>query len=129
MTDPIADMLTRIKNALAAGKAEVEVPYSKVKLAITKVLLEAGYITDVKVNEAKPFAKIVITLKYINETPAISHLKRESKPGCRIYVSSQSVPAVLNSYGINIISTSSGMMTGSQARAKNLGGELICTLW
>jgi len=129
MTDPIADMLTRIKNALAAGKVDVEVPYSKVKLAIAKVLLEADYITDVKVNEAKPFAKIIITLKYLNEAPAISHLERESKPGCRTYVSSKSIPAVLNSYGINIVSTSGGMMTGTQARAKNLGGELICTLW
>ncbi len=129
MTDPIADMLTRIKNALAAGRAEVEVPYSKVKLAIAKVLLEAGYLADVKVNQTKPFAKILITLKYINDAPAISRLKRESKPGCRIYVTSKEIPAVLNSYGVNIISTSSGMMTGSQARAKNLGGELVCTLW
>ena len=129
MTDPIADMLTRIKNALAARRAQVVLPYSRVKQAIAKVLLESGYIADVRVQEGKPFAQLVIDLKYVHGLPAITNVKRESKPGCRSYVSAADIPQVLGGHGIAVISTSGGMMSGSQARAKNLGGEYICSLW
>ena len=129
MTDPIADMLIRIKNALLARKAKVEVPYSRVKMAIAKVLLEAGYIKDVKVEKGKPFDKIMIDLKYVKDEPAITDVRRESKPGRRTYVSAKEIPQILNGFGMCVISTSSGVMSGKDARAKNLGGELICSLW
>ena len=129
MTDPIADMLTRIKNALAAHKAEMRVPHSRVKEQIAQVLLAAGYLTQVEVVEAKPQKEIVITLKYNDLVPTITQIKRESRPGCRTYVSTKEIPQVLGGFGMCIVSTSSGIMSGQDARAKNLGGELICTLW
>lgn len=129
MTDPIADMLIRIKNALLARKAKVEMPYSKLKLAIAQVLLAEGYVTDVKVEDGKPFKKLVVELKYVKDLPAITEVKRESKPGRRIYVSTKEIPQILNGFGMCVISTSMGVMSGKNARAKNLGGELICSLW
>ena len=127
MTDPIADMLTRIRNAQAANKADVTMPASKLKAAIAKVMKEEGFITDYSVNdEAKP--KMTVTLKYYEGRPVIDNMKRVSRPGLRIYKSKDELPRVLNGLGIAIISTSAGVMTDKSARAAGHGGEVICTI-
>ncbi len=128
MTDPIADMLTRIRNAVAVNKTELTLPYSKIKHEIAKILLKEGYLKEVeKLNEQ--FSSLRLVLKYNNSTPAITHLKRISKPGRRIYVSREGIPYVLNDLGIAILSTSKGVMTNKQARRARIGGELICEVW
>ena len=127
MTDPIADMLTRIRNAQAANKADVTMPASKLKAAIAIVMKEEGFITDYSVNdEAKP--KMTVTLKYYEGRPVIDNMKRVSRPGLRIYKSKDELPRVLNGLGIAIISTSAGVMTDKSARAAGHGGEVICTI-
>ncbi len=127
MTDPIADMLTRIRNAQAANKAEVTMPASKLKAAIAKVMKDEGFITDFSVNDgAKP--QMTVTLKYYEGRPVIEKLKRVSRPGLRIYKSKDELPRVLNGLGIAIISTSAGVMTDKSARAAGHGGEVICTI-
>lgn len=129
MTDPIADMLTRIRNAVAIRKPEVIMPLSKVKFSIAKLLEAEGYVASVdKVKEAN-FDKLKIVLKYEDERPAISHLKRISKPGQKIYINSKEIPTVLNGYGLAVLSTSKGIMTDRQAKAANIGGELMCEIW
>lgn len=129
MTDPIADMLTRIRNAVAIRKPEVIMPLSKVKFSIAKLLEAEGYVASVdKVKEAN-FDKLKIVLKYEDEKPAISHLKRISKPGQKIYINSKEIPTVLNGYGLAVLSTSKGIMTDRQAKAANIGGELMCEIW
>lgn len=128
MTDPISDMLTRIRNAQSAGKVEVTMPASKMKSSIAKVLKDEGYIVDHAVNsDAKP--ELTVTLKYFEGTPVIEKVQRISKPGLRIYKGKDDLPKVLNGLGIAIISTSSGLMTDKQARAKGFGGEVICTVY
>ncbi len=129
MTDPIADMLTRIRNAVAVKKAEVLLPFSKVKFNIAKVLEKENYVSRVeKTNQGKlPVIKIV--LKYEDGRPAITHLKRISKPGQKIYVNNQEIKKVLNGYGLSIISTSRGLLTDQEARQQKLGGELMCEIW
>lgn len=128
MTDPIADMLTRIRNAVAVNKTELNLPYSKIKHEIAKILLKEGYLKEIeKLNEK--FSSLRLVLKYNNSTPAITHLKRISKPGRRIYVSREGIPYVLNDLGIAILSTSKGVMTNKQARRARIGGELICEVW
>jgi small subunit ribosomal protein S8 len=127
MTDPIADMLTRIRNAQSAGKADVTMPSSKAKLAIAGVMKEEGYITDVAVsNDAKP--NMTVMLKYYQGNPVIDEMKRISRPGLRIYKNKDELPKVLNGLGIAIISTSAGVMTDKKARAEGRGGEVICTI-
>lgn len=127
MTDPIADMLTRIRNAQSAGKADVTMPSSKAKLAIAGVMKEEGYITDFSVSsDAKP--EMTITLKYFQGSPVIDELKRVSRPGLRIYKNKDELPKVLNGLGVAIISTSAGVMTDRKARAEGRGGEVICTI-
>jgi small subunit ribosomal protein S8 len=130
-TDPIADFLTRIRNAQAAGHKIVEVPASKLKEEITKVLQEQGYIRKYKFVERKPQGVIKIALKYEKESkrPAISHLKRISKPGLRKYSSSGTLPNTLNGLGIAIVSTPLGVMTAKQAKKSNVGGEIICEVY
>lgn len=129
MTDPIADMLTRIRNAVAIRKPEVIMPLSKVKFSIAKLLEAEGYVASVdKVKEAN-FDKLKIVLKYEDEKPAISHLKRISKPGQKIYINSKEIPTILNGYGLAVLSTSKGIMTDRQAKAANIGGELMCEIW
>lgn len=125
MTDPIADMLTRIRNAHMALHKEVSVPRSKMKESIAAILQQEGYVNDFKVEEAD----ITIGLKYHNGGSAISGLKRISKPGRRVYVGSSDIPRVQNGLGICILSTSSGVMEGSLARDKKVGGELLCEIW
>jgi small subunit ribosomal protein S8 len=127
MTDPIADMLTRIRNAQSAGKAEVTMPSSKAKLAIAGVMKEEGYITDYTVSsDAKP--NMTVTLKYYQGSPVIDEMKRVSRPGLRIYKNKDELPKVLNGLGIAIISTSAGVMTDKKARSEGRGGEVICTI-
>jgi small subunit ribosomal protein S8 len=132
MTDPIADMLTRIRNASAVHRTDVVVPFSTLKLEIAKVLQLEGYIEEVVVDEAKsPFKQLKLTLKYdsISKEPAIRHISRISTPGRRVYVKRDEVPQVLNGYGIAILSTSRGVLSCQQARRSRVGGELICELW
>lgn len=136
MTDPIADMLTRIRNASAAKKSEVVLPMSKIKYSIAKILEKEGYVGSVNVekSEAKKnksfvFDELKIALKYDNGKSVISSLKRISKPGLRVYVNRDELPRVLNNLGIAIISTSQGLMTNKEARRKNIGGEVVCEIY
>ena len=130
MTDPIADMLTRIRNALIVKHASVEVPASNMKKAIAKILLDEGYISAYDVVEDGVQGKIVITLKYgPNGERVISGLKRVSKPGLRIYTGCDELPKVLGGLGIAIISTSKGVMTDKEARKSNHGGEVLAYIW
>lgn len=129
MTDPIADMLIRIKNALLARHQQVEMPYSKIKGAIAQILVDNQYLDAVEVVKQQPQAKMVIKLGYQDKWPKITGIKRLSKPGRRLYVSVGRVPAALNGYGITIVSTSKGLLTDKQARKQNVGGELLCQIW
>ena len=130
-TDPVADYLTRIRNANQAGLKTVEIPSSKLKKEITKILLDQGFILNYKVSEDDVQGKIKIALKYdkISNEPVIKKLQRVSKPGLRKYTNSQGIPRVLNGFGINIVSTSKGLMTGKKAKSENLGGEIICNVY
>lgn len=126
MTDPIADMLTRIRNGLVARHDEVEIPKSKIKEEIAKILVEEGYVTSYKVNGNN----IVITLKYgPNNQKVISGIKRISKPGLRVYAAIENMPVVLGGMGIAILSTNKGIMTNKQAKAANVGGEVLAYVW
>ena len=128
MIDPIADMLTRIRNALAVRKAEVLVPYSRIKFLLAKVLDEGRWVEHIEKIDEFP-AMIRITLRYEdNGVPAIQSLTRISKPGRRVYVPHDHLPRVLNNYGIAILSTSNGIMTNTQARKKGVGGEVLCEI-
>lgn len=129
MTDPIADMIIRIKNALLAGRESVAIPHSKMKAAIAQILQQEGYVNEVSVEETKPQATIMIDLKYVGDTPAITDVKRVSKPGRRQYTGSGAVPKTLGGYGITIMTTSKGVMTGVNARKQNVGGEILCQIW
>jgi len=129
MTDPIADMIIRIKNALMAGHEQVRIPSSKVKSAIAEILEKESYISGVTKENTKPQAGLLIDLKYVGKVPAITDVRRISKPGRRHYSSSNTIPRALGGYGITIISTSKGVMTGQQARQLNLGGEVLCQVW
>ncbi|GGA78493.1 MULTISPECIES: 30S ribosomal protein S8 [Arenimonas] len=126
MTDPIADMLVRIKNALAVGKPQVSMPASKMKLAIANVLKSEGYIGEFRVNGEGAKAKLEISLKYYEGKPVIERLERVSRSGLRKYKGKNDLPKVLAGLGVAIISTSQGLMTDRQARAAGVGGEVIC---
>ncbi|PWM72181.1 MAG: 30S ribosomal protein S8 [Bacillota bacterium] len=130
MTDVIADMLTRIRNALLAKHDTVEIPASNMKKAIANILLKEGYISDVAFEEGNVQGKIIITLKYgANKAKVISGLKRVSKPGLRIYVGCEEIPQVLGGLGIAILSTSKGVMTDKEARKAHQGGEVLAYVW
>jgi len=126
MTDPIADMLTRIRNAQLAEKATVRMPSSGVKVAIAKVLKDEGYIEDFAVSGEKTRPQLEIALKYYAGRPVIERIERVSKPGLRIYRGKDEIPRVMNGLGIAIVSTSRGVMTDRKARATGVGGEVIC---
>ena len=128
MIDPIADMLTRIRNGQSASKKSVKMPSSKLKLAIAKVLKDEGYINDFKTEVNGSHAEMTIELKYYNGVPVIESVKRVSRPGLRIYKSKDELPKVLGGLGIAIVSTSNGVMTDRAARAIGHGGEVICTV-
>ena len=131
MTDPIADYLTRVRNAYMAGKKVVEIPSSKMKEAITKILFEKGYILSYKVVEGTPYNTIKIALKYHPQTKmaAIKKIERVSTPGLRQYTGAEEMPRVLNGLGIAIISTSKGVVTDKEARELGIGGEVICYVY
>ncbi len=128
-TDPIADIIIRIKNAHMARHATVELPFSKIKKSISDILVEEGYVSEATVKEGTPFNTIILTLKYIGKIPAINDVKRMSKPGRRLYAPAKKLPKALGGYGITIISTSKGVMTDKKARKENIGGELLCQIW
>ncbi len=131
MTDPIADYLTRIRNAYLAGKKIVEIPSSKMKMAITKILCEKGYILSYKIVEGTPYNTIKIALKYHpqTKTAAIKKIIRISKPGLRKYTDVENMPRVLNGLGIAILSTSKGIITDKEAKELNVGGEVVCYVY
>jgi small subunit ribosomal protein S8 len=129
VTDTVSDFLTRIRNAAQARHKETEVPASKLKLAIAKILKEQGYISDYEFVDNNLQGKIKVTLRYFKREPAIRELKKVSKPGRRIYAPAGRLPRVKNGLGIAIISTSQGVMTDKQARVNNVGGEILCTIW
>jgi small subunit ribosomal protein S8 len=126
MTDPIADMLTRIRNGQASRKVEVSMPSSKLKWAIAQVLKEEGYINDVTVQDSDGKPVLTITLKYFQGQPVIEQLRRVSRPGLRIYKGHDALPKVMGGLGITIVSTSKGIMTDRAARAAGQGGEVLC---
>ena len=126
MTDTIADMLTRIRNALAAGKAEATLPSSKLKLAVLNVLKQEGYITGFTTQEEGGKISVTVQLKYYDNKPVIAKISRVSRPGLRIYKDKGSVPKVLGGLGVAIVSTSQGVVTDREARKKGLGGEVLC---
>jgi small subunit ribosomal protein S8 len=129
-TDPIADYLTRIRNAQKAKKKSVEIPASKLKLKITEILNKNGFIGEFNVAETKTKqGSIVIKLKYVNSDGVILGLERVSRPGIRKYVETTAIPKVLNGLGINIVSTSKGLMTDKEARKLGVGGEVLCSIW
>lgn len=129
ITDPIADMCTRIRNAVRAEKEEVDVPFSKLKSAIAKVLKKEGYIHDFKAEAVDGHTMLRIKLKYAKKKPAIVGIKRISSPGKRVYLTSRSMPRVLGGMGIAVITTSRGLMAGHEARKANVGGEILCEVW
>ena len=129
LTDPIADMLTRIRNAAKQKHATVDVPYSKVKAEISNILLNEGFIADREIVENGTHKNIRITLKYKDSKCVIQGLKRISKPGLRIYAEKEELPRVLNGLGIAVISTSKGIVTDKVARKENVGGEVIAYIW
>ena len=129
MTDPIADMLTRIRNAIMARHSRVLMPASNMKIALAAVLKEEGYIRDYDVTQAGPFRTLLITLKYVDKRPVLTQLKRVSKPGLRVYTRRDSIPRVRGGLGTAIISTPQGLMTGRKAYQLGLGGEVVCYVW
>ena len=130
VTDPIADMLTRIRNALMVRHDNVIVPSSKMKLAVARILKEEGFIKDYEVVRGRPHREIKVHLRYLEgNQPAISGLKRISKPGLRVYVQKKEIPRVYGGLGIAILSTSKGLRTGQQAWRQGSGGELLCYVW
>ncbi|MCJ7807278.1 MAG: 30S ribosomal protein S8 [Dehalococcoidia bacterium] len=129
VTDPIADMLTRIRNAVLARHEFTLVPSSRMKLSIAKILKEEGFIRDYEVLKGQPQRVIKVYLKYVEKEPVIAGLKRISKPGLRIYVQRKEIPRVYGGTGIAIISTPKGVMIGQQAWRQGLGGEMLCYVW
>ena len=130
VSDPIADMLTRVRNALSARHPKVDVPSSKLKMELARILKEEGYILNFKLTEEGARKFIRIYLKYTpGNEPVISHIERVSRPGCRVYVGSQEIQRVLGGLGINILTTPRGVMTGNAARKEGVGGEVLCQVW
>lgn len=129
MTDPVGDFIIRIKNAVMARHDSVRVNHSKLNQALAEILKTEGYISDVSVDETTRFPELVLNLRYVGRQPAVTDVRRLSKPGRRLYSPSKTIPRSLGGYGITIISTNKGVMTDSQARKLNVGGELLCQIW
>ena len=130
MTDPIADILIRIKNGYQAQKEIVEIPYSRLKQAIGEILAKEGFLASCQVKTLKNRFKVLsLGLKYDKKTPALTNVKRISKPGLRVYAPANKIPPVKYGFGITIVSTPKGLMTGSEAKKKHLGGEIIGQIW
>jgi len=133
MSDPIADMLARIRNAQMAGHPSVSIPASKIKVAIAKILKEEGFIEDYRVTADRPQPQLIVELKYVGERrdrrPVITGLKRVSKPGRRVYTRASEIPWVRSGMGIAVLTTPKGVVTGQQARRLGVGGEVLCYVW
>jgi small subunit ribosomal protein S8 len=129
LTDPISDFLTRLKNASRAKNDEFTAPYSKIKAEIARILAEEGYIWSYELDTTGKFPEIRVKTKFVQSTPALTDLKRVSKPGLRRYTPASEIPRVLGGMGISIMSTSKGIMTGHKARKEKLGGELLALVW
>jgi small subunit ribosomal protein S8 len=129
VTDPIADLLARVRNGARAQKPEMFVPYSKIKAEVARILKDEGYITDYTVDTSAAHPRIKITNKLMNRSSAITGLKRVSRPGLRRYVGAQEIPRVLGGMGVAILSTSRGVLSGREAKKQNLGGELLAYVW
>jgi len=129
MNDPIADMLTRLRNATAAGQSSLTLPYSKLKSDIAKILKKEGYINETELVTDEGHQAIKIQTKFVNKTSAITGLKRVSRPGLRRYVGAEEIPRVLGGMGIAVLSTSRGILTGHEARKQKVGGELLAYIW
>lgn len=128
-TDPIADLLTRIRNAIAVNKTDIVVPASKIKLTVAEQLKKAGYLADVKMVDGKPRGTIVISINKAGDNATITELKRVSKPGQRVYAGATEIPRIKNGRGIVLVSTSQGVMTGQAAKKARLGGEILCMVY
>ena len=129
LTDPIADFLTRLRNAASARKTEVTAPYSKIKAEIARILKDEGYISDYSVDTSAAHPRIKITNKIVNRSSAIAGLRRVSRPGLRRYVAADEIPRVLGGMGLAILSTSRGVLSGREARKQKVGGELLAYVW
>lgn len=129
VNDPVGDMLAQIKNAYMAGKSVVALPYSKMKEAVGQILAQEGYLKSVKTEGVYPKQTLSLELVYRQETPALTDIKRKSKPGLRVYVGRDRIPTVVGGMGLAILSTPQGIMTGKQAKKKHIGGELLCEVW
>jgi len=129
VSDPIADMLTRIRNAVMVGHESVLVPHSRVKVAVAKILKEENFIEDFEVVRSKPEQMIRVQLKYVDKQPAVIGLERVSRPGLRVYAGKGEIPRVYGGLGVAIMSTSQGIMTGKVAWRRKLGGEVLCYVW
>jgi len=129
VNDPIGDMLIQIKNASLAKNSAIELPYSKLKMALGKILLQEGYIVSIAKVGTDPKANLRVGIKYVNSVSAITGVKRVSKPGLRWYVTKNKIPQVVGGMGIAILSTPLGILTGMEAKKKGIGGELLCKIW
>lgn len=129
LTDPISDMLTRLRNACNARKTQIDLPYSKLKSEIARLLKDEGYIVDYELDTQGKHPLLKIRCKFVNKTPAIAGLKRISRPGLRRYVGSTEIPRVLGGMGVAIVSTSRGILTGHEAKKRKVGGELLAYVW
>jgi len=128
-TDPIADLLTRVRNAIAVGKNEVRLPSSKLKLTIAKELVRAGYLANAKTEKKSPRDELIVTINEEGKNPVITEIARVSKPGRRVYAGAAEIPKVKSGRGVMLVSTSKGIMTGAEAIKNHLGGELICKVY
>ncbi len=129
LTDPIADMLTRIRNAAKARKKEINLPSSRIKVELAKILKDEGFIRGYKVTEDKKQGVLNVTLKYEDNRNAIAGLRRISSPGCRIYCTKDSVPKVMDGLGLVIVTTSKGILSGKSCEEQGVGGEVLCSIW
>ena len=129
VTDPIGDMISQIKNAFMAGKSEVVLSHSRMKESVAKILCDTGYLKFVESVGNIPKRDLKLTLMYANKVPALTDIKRKSKPGLRVYVGKNEIPKVLSGMGVAILSTPQGIMTGMEAKKRNIGGELLCVVW
>jgi small subunit ribosomal protein S8 len=129
LTDPIADFLTRLRNAASSHRADVTLPHSKIKEEIARILKDEGYIAEYEVDHSVRPALIKVKMKFVNRTPALTGVKRVSKPGLRKYIGAGEVPRVLGGMGTSIVSSSRGILTGRQAKRENVGGELLAIVW
>jgi small subunit ribosomal protein S8 len=129
MIDPIGDFIIRIKNAVMAKHDTVVIPYSRLRESLATILMKEGYVTDVSVDKSNVFPELVLVLKYVGKTPAVTDVRRMSKPGRRLYAPANKIPKALGGYGITVLSTNRGILTDSDARKMNVGGELLCQIW